>query len=179
MVQIETARKMTKEEAREVTSVIMNSRQLTQTPDKKIKDIFKFIPCAGAFTFIAFLSFLIFLILDSGDLMACFGLGISVLAIFIEIFFTRTCLKYYHTMLDRDAKVTITLDENGVLYDEHGAEKIQLSWSRISAIRLFKYSVYMFPKEITGIMVCMPASEADKIREFLAETPVQVRTIDL
>jgi len=82
-------------------------------------------------------------------------------------------------MKNRDTKVIVTMDENGVVYEEVGAKTIHLAWNSISFIRLFKESVCMFPNDLSGILVILSAKEAEKIREFLAETPVQVKTIDL
>lgn len=179
MVRIETDSNMTKAQAKEVTTVLLNARQLIKNPEKKLVDSFKFIPFAIIFTLIAFASFLFFLSRDKNDMLAAFGLGIAVIALAIEIVFAFLVAKYYKMMKNRDAKVIVTLDENGVVYEEVGAKTIHLAWNSISFIRLFKESVCMFPNDLSGILILLSAKEAEKIREFLAETPVQVKTIDL
>lgn len=176
---IEKNEKITKDEAKEITVLMSNARQLMKNPMKKPSDVFAF--CLKAFIFgivgLAICGLLI--ILGGPDVYDIFCSLVMLAMLVIVLVYYRTMRKFYLDMINREnTHVTITLDEEGVDYDDHGSKKIKLFWNHISYFRAFQHVACFFPKDLSGIMITIDKAEFTKVKEFLQENNIDIQIID-
>ena len=165
---IEKYEKITNEEAREITILMANARQLMRDPMKKLSDVFSF--CLKA---------CIFGVIGLADLYVILCMGVMIAMLLIVFVYYRSMRKLYLDLINQaNDRVTITLDEEGVGYDDHGTKKLKLFWKNISFVRAFQHIVCFFPNDISGIMITIDRAQFASIKQFLQENNIDVQIID-
>lgn len=174
---IESDGKMTKAQAKEIANFSLQGRMLMKKPEMKIKDFFRFCIGATAFCVLILLVFGFMLARGRGDALMyiCLGMSVVTLAMVFSVYYSLN--KIYKTLLSREGHVTVTLDTEGVEYDDHGSRKIRQSWSATSFVRQCQEMVYFMPTDITGLLVCVSAENAQGVKEFLKENDIKVKTV--
>lgn len=176
---IETERKLTKAEAKEVTNMLYNIRKLIKNPTGKLKDMFRF--CAGGaiFCVLSLLLFFFFFARGDRDALTLTGLFITVIAGLLVAVFYVSIHKTYRTLLDKDSgKVTVTLDEKGIVYEVQGSTRMETAWANVAFGRAFREMVGFFPKDITGILFTVSKEYYDEMRKYIEENHIDVRFVE-
>ncbi|MBR3508392.1 MAG: hypothetical protein IKO03_06475 [Lachnospiraceae bacterium] len=176
---IETNRSLTEAEAKEITTVIMNARQLIKNPTKKISSIFRFCRRGAIFCALGLLFFSYFLIRGDRDALTLTGTLITIVAvIFLAVFYSGV-RKTYRTFLSRgDEHVIMNLDEKGIDYEVVGNRRYQSSWENVAFIRVFQEMIYMMPKDITGMIFSVEKKYLEELKSFLKENQILVQVIE-
>ena len=176
---IEVKRKLTEAEAREVTNIFLNIRQLQKKPTKKLSDLFAFCWKAAIFLVASLLFFGFFILKGDRDAYTLAGLVITIAAIVFLAFFRHIINKTYHSLLDREeGQVNITFDENGIDYEAVGNSRLQSTWKNIAFVRVFKEMVCFMPKEYTGILFSVSKEHWAQIKEFLRENDIKIQIVE-
>ena len=176
---IERNGKFTKEKAKEITILLLNVKQLMKNPMKKPTDMFSY----SLKTFIVGLGGLVIwgllMIFGRSNAYVNICMGVMVAMLIVLFVYYKTIRKLYRDLINQgDIHVTLTLDEEGVDYDDHGNKKIRLFWKNISFFRAFQHVACFFPKDLSGIMITIDRSEFAKIKEFLQENHIDLQVID-
>jgi hypothetical protein len=176
---IETNRSLTEAEAKEITTVMMNARQLIKNPTKKISSVFRFCLMGAIFCALGLLFFAYFLIRGDRDALTLTGVLITIVAmIFLAVFYSGV-RKTYRTFLSRgDEHVIMNLDEKGIDYEVVGNRRYQSSWENIAFIRIFQEMVYMMPKDITGMIFSVEKKYLEELKGFFKENQIQIQVIE-
>ena len=176
---IETNRELTPAEAKEITSVMVHIRQLLKNPTKKVPSIFRFCLFGAVFCALAILFFTFFLCRGDRDALTLTGIMISVIAVAFLIVFYSGVNKTYRSLLSRgNEHVIMTLDEKGIDYEVVGNRRFQSSWENISFIRAFPEMIYLFPKDITGMLFSVEKARLEELKSFLKENQIDFEIIE-
>lgn len=176
---IETNRSLTKAEAKEITTVMINARQLIKNPTKKITDIFRFCFMGAIFCVVSVLFFSYFLIRGDRDAITLTGMLITIVAVIILAVFYRGIRKTYHTFLAHgNEHVIMNLNEKGIDYEVVGNRRYQSSWENVAFIRVFQEMIYMIPKDITGMIFSVEKKHLEELKSFLKENQIQIKVIE-
>ena len=176
---IESKRKMSKEEAKELTCVLMDASRLLANPGKKLANVFGFFIKASIFIVVAILFFGYFLISGDRDVINLTGACITGISVIFLVVFAAKVNQVYKSLLKEDERHTIiTLDENGIDYEEVGNRKIQTTWKNVSCVRVFEKTVCILPKDITGFIFSMEKKHLDEVKVFLNEMQINVEVIE-
>ena len=166
---IETGSKMTKPQATEVTNVLLQAGKVISNPQTKITDFFKWsiisFICCGT----AAVMFTIMIIQGKGDFLSYVCVIVSVLALLAGLFMFRVASRMRRTYMSGDRKVTIVLDDDGVDYDNHFDKKLKIGWNGFKFIREMKECLYMFPNDMTGIIIIVNREHTDGVAQFFRE----------
>ena len=176
---IETNRSLTEAEAKEITTVMMNARQLIKNPTKKISSVFRFCLMGAIFCVAGLLFFSYFLIRGDRDALTLTGTLITIVAmVFLAVFYSGI-RKTYRTLLSHgDEHVIMNLDEKGIDYEVVGNRRFQSSWENVAFIRIFQEMVYMMPKDITGMIFSVEKKYFEELKSFLKENQIQIQVIE-
>ena len=179
---IETTRKITKAEAKEVTNMLYNARKLIKDPARKLTDMFRFCTVSAGLCVMSLLLFLSFLARGDRDVMTLTGVIITVIAIIFDVAFYMGIRKTYQTLLEKNhEKVVVTFDQKGMVYEAFEAQgntRMETSWANVAFGRAFKEMVGFFPKDITGLIVSVSKEHYDEIRKFIEENQIEVRIVE-
>jgi len=176
---IEKHEKITQEEAKEITILMANARQLMRDPMKKTSDVFAFCMKAFIFGIIGFVLCVLLIIFGDADLYVILCMGVMIAMLLMVFVYYRSMRKLYLDLINQaNDHVTITLDEEGVGYDDHGTKKLKLFWKNISFVRAFQHVVCFFPNDISGIMITIDRAQFASIKQFLRENNIDVQIID-
>lgn len=176
---IEKYEGITKEEAKEITILMANCRQLMRDPMKKTSDVFAFCLKACIFGIVGLVICGLLIIFGDLDAFVIFCVFIMLAMLAVVFVYYRSMRKLYLDLINqKNDHVTITLDEEGIDYDDHGTKKLKLFWKNISFVRAFQHVVCFFPKDISGIMITIDKAQFAKIKEFLQENNINVQIID-
>lgn len=174
---IESDGKMTKAQAKEIANVSVQGRSLMKKPEAKLKDFFRFCKGAAAFCVLVLLAFGFMVARGKGDALIyiCLGMTVVTLTMVFSVYYSVN--KIYKTLLSREGKVTVTLDAEGVEYDDHGSRKIKQNWNAISFVRQCREMIYFMPTDVTGMLVCVSVEYAQGVKEFLKDGDIKVKTV--
>ena len=177
---IDIDREITKEEAKEMTTVLFNVSKLMSKPERKLSNVFTFCVMAVVWIVIAAMLFGFFMIKGDVDALVISG-GILTLAsiVFLVVFASRV-YQTYNTLAKRGVRhIILKFDEKGIDYEEVGSRRFQTTWNTVSFVRAFKTSVYIFPKEITGMIYIFEKPKYyEAFKSFLAENGIGVRVVE-
>jgi len=177
MLVIETGSKMTKSQASEVTNILFQTKGLLKKPENKLQDYFKFCPRIIAMAAALGVFFGCLIISGQKDVLSYVCVSVMALVIIAYAFMFRSLLKYRKKLLSKDDKVTITFDEEGVEYDNHNDKKMKAYYDGVSFVRGFTEVTGIFPKELTGILICFNKKELDRVEAYLRANDIGVRII--
>ncbi|MBR4733286.1 MAG: hypothetical protein IK081_11005 [Lachnospiraceae bacterium] len=176
---IEKHEKITQEEAKEITILMANARQLMRDPMKKLSDMFSFCLKACIFGSIGLVLCVLLIIFGDADLYVILCMGVMIAMLLMVFVYYRSMRKLYLDLINQaNDHVTITLDEEGVGYDDHGTKKLKLFWKNISFVRAFQHVVCFFPNDVSGIMITIDRAQFASIKQFLQENNIDVQIID-
>lgn len=176
---IEKHEKITQEEAKEITILMANARQLMRDPMKKTSDVFAFCLKACIFGIIGLALCVLLIVFGDADLYVILCMGVMLAMLAVIFVYYRSMRKLYLDLINQENHhVTITLDEEGVDYDDHGTKKLKLFWKNISFVRAFQHVVCFFPKDVSGIMITIDKAQFAKIKDFLQENHIDIQIID-
>jgi hypothetical protein len=152
--------------AKEFTNVMLNGKRLVKNPEAKIINYFVIYPvyillCIGY-------SVLCGIFLKKWDNMVfaiCLGVGIAA-ALFV-LFRFIFIIKFMKKVIRKDRSVTLTLDLNGIEFDDHINNVIKTVWDSVGYLRSFEHGVYFIPKSMKGILVSAPIEHKQGINDFL------------
>ncbi len=177
MLTIETEAQMTEAAAKEIVNVTTQIKTLLKNPEKKLTDYYKF--CPGSMIFCAVMAiFCVFYILKfGGDALIYVCLGVMLITFVLSLVMYRSVNKYKKFLTDKSGKVTVTFDEDGIDYDNHLDRKLKLSWGGTAFIRMFKECLYVTPKDITSVMICLKKDYAESVLRFVDENNIDIKII--
>ena len=176
---IDTDREITKEEAKEYTSVLMNGAQLLTKPTEKISNVFGFCNKVVIFIVIEMLFFGFFWLKGDRDALVIAGLIFTFVCILFLIVFVIRVNQVYQSLLKRSGEhVIMTIDEKGIDYEVVGSQRFQTSWSNVSFVRICKKAAYIFPKEITGVIYCVSMEFVEELKTCLKECQSGIQIVE-
>ena len=177
---IDIDREITPEEAKEMTCVLYSTSKLMSKPEGKISNVFRFCVIAVAWIVFSILFFGFFILRGDRDALVIAGVIITLAGIvFLAVFASRVYM-LYNSLVKRGVKhIIIKFDENGIDYEEVGSRKLQTTWDTVSFVRAFETSVYIFPKELTGIIYIFEKPKYyDDFKRFLTENKIAVKVVE-
>ena len=163
--------------AKECTNITIQGNDLLKNPEKKLRDFFRFVPISSAFVLAVLVMCIVWIILGSATTLTYVCLGLIGAALVVEFVFVRTMMRLYKVFHTMDRTVTLSFDEEGVDFDDHGEKKMKLLWSGSAFVRFFPHVVAIFPKTATGIMILLSAEHADEVRGFLKEKNIGIKVV--
>lgn len=176
---IEEERELTKEEAREWTCILFNAASLIKKPTKKPSNVFSFCVKASIFIAFAILFFGFFLLAGDRDVYTLTGAIISCVCVLFFIVFAVRVNQVYQTFLKRGKEhVIMTLDEKGIDYEVVDNKRFQTAWSNVSFIRVFQQAVYIFPKDVTGVIFGLNKERLEDLKTFLKERQINLQIFE-
>ena len=153
---IEINTKGTESFYREVVSVIAQYQNLLKEPSKKYKDVFKTYRNMGLCLAALFVLMLIIGITS----------GFSALTIVALV-----VLKNY---LAEGGDSVLTLDENGVEIGKENSQTVRLAWDNVAFVRKFEEAICFFSKEVTRIVIAVPAEHEQEIYDYMDDNSIDV-----
>ncbi|MBR6223638.1 MAG: hypothetical protein IKQ71_09385 [Lachnospiraceae bacterium] len=177
MLTIETEAQMTEAAAKEIVNVTTQIKTLLKTPEKKLTDYFKFCPCSMIFCAVMTVFCVFYILKFGGDPLIYVCLGVMLLTFVLALVMYRSVNRYKKLLIDKSGKVTVTFDEEGIDYDNHADRKLKLSWGGTAFIRVLKECIYVTPKDITSVMICLKKDYAESVLRFVNENNIDVRII--
>ncbi len=177
MLTIETELQLTEAQAEEIVNVSMQIRTLLKSPEKKLTNYFKF--CPGSMIFCAILAILngFYIFKFGGDALMYVCLGVMLITFIVAFKMNISIKNYKKVIFGRDGMVTVTFDENGVDFDNHKDKKLKLSWDGTAFIRVLNECLYVVPKDITSVMICLKKDYTDSVSRFIEENNIDVKII--
>jgi len=177
---LDIEREFTKEEAKEMTCVMFNVARLRSRPERKLSDVFRFCIIAVIWIVCAILFFGFFIIRGDRDALVIAGAILTLASIVFLMVFASRVYQMYDSLMKRGAKhVIIKFDENGIDYEEVGSRRFQTTWDTVSFVRAFETSIYIFPKELTGLIYIFEKPRYyEEFKRFLTENNIGVRVVE-
>jgi len=176
---IEEYREITKEEAKEWTCVLFNAARLIKNPTKKPSNVFSFCVKATIFIAVAILFFGFFLLSGDRDVYTLTGAIVTCVSVLFLIIFAVRVNQVYQTFLKRGKEhVIMTLDEKGIDYEVVDNQRFQTAWSNVSFIRVFQQAIYIFPKDVTGVIYGVKKGRLEELKTFLKESQIDLQIFE-
>ena len=177
MLTIETERQTTEAQAKEIVNVSMQIKRILKAPDKKITNYFKFCPRSMIFCGVMLVLSALYIIKFGGDALIYVCLGMMAITLVTTLKIYISVNNYKKHLLGQKGKVTVIFDENGVDYDNHKDRKLNLSWEGTAFIRIFSECLYVVPKDITSVMICLKKDDAERVAGFITENNINIEII--
>ncbi len=177
MLTIETECQTTEAQAKEIVNVSVQIKKLIKSPEKKFTDYFKFCPRSMAFALLMIVFCFLFVLKFGGDALIYSCLGVFGFSFIIILRVYSSVNGYKKHLLSQSGNVTVIFDEDGVDYDNHKDKKLKLSWEGTAFIRVLSECLYVVPKDMMGVMICLKVEYTERVLSFVEENNIGIEVI--
>ncbi len=162
---------------RETVVLAANHRRLVKNPACKIKNVIRSYTALSIF---CAASLVLMVVLDiftgfstTSVTCAVFMAFLLALVLTVRIVYARAQKR----MLQEFRPSTITLDENGIVWEKDGASTLQTQWAGIVCVRETREGICFAAKEPMGYVLNIQKEYRDRIKAYLREARPNVLLI--
>ena len=166
----------TSAQAKEIVNILLQSNKIKNNPDRKITDYFKFLPCSIVFCVLILI--LCYLELNIKESFLIHSLaGLTLITLIFGVYLYIFTLHLYRNLFKNNKKIKLTIDEEGLDYNEEENKKIKLTWKTIAFVRIFKECICFFNNDYPVMVIFAEIKYAEEILNIINDNKIDVRVI--
>lgn len=174
-MRIEIKEEGTRELYTEVVNVLMQYRKLIRNPEAALNDNFKSFRTICKAAAAAFVVIMICGFLFGWNNIIFICSAITWVCVAMLLVYLNKMNKTVQAYLDDKRRSVIILDERGVALSKDGSLAVRLDWDNVAFVRSFTESTCFVPDEELGIVIPVPNTYRDEIRDYMTNNETGVR----